>query len=466
MGERLRSPGQPPNQPAQRRFADDAERDAVILSARDIRVAQEAIALAQEDRAAGREPASREPASHEPASHEPADPDLPRRRPDRPASRPDRPASAPGRPASTPDQPASAPDQPHPARDPAHAAPDQATRPPGPAPAEPSTAAGHPPSWGTVLATTIRLWWQRHRLPGAASPRWRVVTVVVLAAVVLAAAALGVALSRGSGHSTASSASQGARGQAAGAAALKTAAAARTAAARWLVQQAAAGAIVSCDPQMCAAAQQAGLPVGRLQVLGTGTSGPLSSDLLVATAAVRQEFGARLAGVYAPDVLASFGTGSAQVAIRVVAPDGAAAYTASLRADQVARVSAGKQLLRNPRIHASAAALQALADGQVDTRLLTVFAALATLHSVRVLGFAAVPFGASPGLPLRTAYLAPAGLGTRQQPDSVPVLASFLRAQLPPYRPAIITDFRLPSGGLALRVEFAAPSPLGLLGKS
>ena len=202
------------------------------------------------------------------------------------------------------------------------------------------------------------------------------------------------------------------------------------------------------------------------QVLGTGASGPLSSDLLVATAAVRQEFGTRLASVYAPDVLASFGTGSDQVAIRVVAPDGAAAYTTSLRADQAARVSAGKQLLRNPRIHASTGALPALANGQVDARLLTVLAGLATQHSVRVLGFAAAPAGASPGLPLRTADLAPAGPGTRQQPNSVPSLASFLRAQLPPYRPATITQFRLPGGGAALRVEFAAPSPLGLLGKS
>jgi hypothetical protein len=201
-------------------------------------------------------------------------------------------------------------------------------------------------------------------------------------------------------------------------------------------------------------------------VLGTGTSGPLSSDLLLATAAVRQEFGARLASVYAPDVLASFGTGSVQVAIRVVAPDGAAAYAASLRADQAARVSAGKQLLRNPRIHAANRALPALANGQVDARLLTVFAALATLHSVRVLGFAVAPAGASPGLPLRTATIAPAGPGTRQQPNSVASLASFLRAQLPPYRPATITQVRLPGGGSALRVEFAAPSPLGLLGKS
>ena len=48
----------------------------------------------------------------------------------------------------------------------------------------------------------------------------------------------------------------------------------------------------------------------------------------------------------------------------------------------------------------------------------------------------------------------------------MPSLASFLRAQLAPYRPARITEFRLPGGGSALRVEFAAPSPLGLLGKS
>jgi hypothetical protein len=406
----------------------------VILSAQDIRVAQEAITLAREDRAAGREPASREP----------ADPDQPR---------------------STPDQPHSATDQQPQAHDLADTAADQPSGPPELTAARPPTGTSSPPSWGTVLATTIRLWWQRHR-PGAASPRWRVVAVLVLAAVVLAGAALGVALSRGNGHSTASSAGQGARGQATGAGALKTAAAARAAAARWLAQQAASDAIVSCDPQMCAAAQQAGLPASQLQVLGTGTSGPLSSDLLMATAAVRQEFGARLASVYAPDVLASFGTGSVQVAIRVVAPDGAAAYAASLRADQAARVSAGKQLLRNPRIHAANAALPALANGQVDARLLTVFAALATLHSVRVLGFTPAPLGASPGLPLRTATIAPAGPGTRQQPNSVASLASFLRAQLPPYHPATITQFRLPGGGSALRVEFAAPSPLGLLGKS
>jgi len=338
-------------------------------------------------------------------------------------------------------------------------------RPEPPAPPPPARADDDVPSWGTVLATTIRLWWQR-RFRGA-GPRWRVLTVLVLAAVLLAAAALGVTLSRGGGHPAArasgGAASPGAGGQAA---ALRAAAAARTAAASWIVQQVAPDAIVACDPQMCAVLQRAGVPAGRLQPLGAGQAGPLSSDVLVATAAVRQEFGARLAGVYAPDVLASFGTGSAQVAIRVIAPDGAAAYVTGLRSDQAARVSAGKQLLRNPRIHAATVALPALANGQADARLLTVFAALATLHSVRVLGFAAAPAGASPGLPLRTAYLAPAGPGTRQQPNSLQSLASFLRAQLPPYRAASITQVRMPGGSPALRVEFAAPSPLGLLGKS
>jgi hypothetical protein len=396
------SPGQLPKRRAPRRFADDAARDTVILSADDIKVAQEALMLARTDR---------EPSPGQPAGKEPS-----------------------------------------PAR------PEPAAVPP------PARADDDIPSWGTVLATTIRLWWQRR--VRAASPRWRVLAVLVLAAVLLAAAALGVTLSRG--HGTAGAAQPGtgpgARAQSAGAA-LRAAATARTAAASWLVQQVAPGAIVACDPQMCAAALQAGLPAARLLVLGTGTAGPLSSDVLVATAAVRQEFGARLARVYAPDVLASFGTGSAQVAIRVVAPDGAAAYAASLRADQAARVSAGKQLLRNPRIHAAPRALPGLANGLVDARLLTVFAALATLHSVRVLDFAAPPAGLSPGLPLRTADIAPDGPGTRAEPNSIGSLASFLRAQLPPYRPATITEVRL-SGRPALRIEFAAPSPLGLLGKS
>ena len=63
--------------------------------------------------------------------------------------------------------------------------------------------------------------------------------------------------------------------------------------------------------------------------------------MVLATAAVRGMFGSRLADVYAPDVLASFGTGQARVDVRIVAPDGALAYRASLTADVAARQAAG-----------------------------------------------------------------------------------------------------------------------------
>ena len=97
------------------------------------------------------------------------------------------------------------------------------------------------------------------------------------------------------------------------------------------------------------------IPAARLLPLGGSNPAPLGSDLIVSTAAVRSEFGARLASVYAPVVLASFGTGSAQTAVRVVASDGGAAYLRGLRTDVAARATAGRQLLQNPRLHASGA---------------------------------------------------------------------------------------------------------------
>ena len=222
---------------------------------------------------------------------------------------------------------------------------------------------------------------------------------------------------------------------------------------------------MSCDPQMCAVLEAHGVPAARLLPLGGSNPDPLGSDLIVSTAAVRSEFGARLASVYAPAVLASFGTGSAQTAVRVVASDGGAAYLRGLRTDVAARAAAGRQLLQNPRLHTSATARRALAAGQVDSRLLTVFAALATMYRVQVVDFPAPAPGASPGMPLRAADIAPAGPGTRHRPNTMASLARYLRNQLTPYRPERITVVRLASGRPVLRVEYGAPSPLGLLGK-
>ena len=79
--------------------------------------------------------------------------------------------------------------------------------------------------------------------------------------------------------------------------------------------------------------------------------------------------------------------------------------------------------------------------------------------------FRAAANGATPGMPLRAADIAPAGTGTRHRPDTMASLALFLRNQLSPFRPASIVIVRLASGRPVLRVEYGAPSPLGLLGK-
>jgi hypothetical protein len=315
----------------------------------------------------------------------------------------------------------------------------------------------------------VRLWLQRH---WPARARWRVLTVLVLAAVLFGAGAITIALTHspaGSGQprttQAGKSGTQAGHGATPTSAAIRAAATARTAAAGWIAGQVSRDAIVSCDPQMCAVLEAHAVAAARLLPLGGVNPDPLGSDLIVSTAAVRSEFGARLASVYAPVVLASFGTGAAQTAVRVVAPDGGATYLRALRTDVAARAGAGRELLQNPRLHVSAVARRALAAGRVDSRLLTVFAALATLHTVQVVDFAAPDPGASAGLPLRTADIAPAGPGTRHRPNTMASLSRYLRNQLTPYQPEHITVVRLASGRPALRVEYGAPSPLGLLGK-
>ncbi|HEX5294327.1 MAG TPA: hypothetical protein VFX25_36100, partial [Streptosporangiaceae bacterium] len=202
------------------------------------------------------------------------------------------------------------------------------------------------------------------------------------------------------------------------------------------------------------------VPAGNLLVIGaTGQSDPLGSDIVVATAAVRGTLGARLAQVYAPLVLAQFGTGSARIEIRVTAPDGTAAYLRALRADRAARASAGRQLLANRRLSEGPGPERALADGQVDARLLTTIAALTAVRRLRIVAFAASGPGADPRVPLPSAEIAAPGTGA-----ALSEVAAFLRAQRSPYLAAVISPARLPSGRQVLRVAFGEPGPVGLLG--
>ena len=229
--------------------------------------------------------------------------------------------------------------------------------------------------------------------------------------------------------------------------------------ASWIAGQVAASAIVACDPAMCAALHADGLPATRLLVLGTATADPLGSDVVVATLAVRNQFGTRLQSVYAPVVIASFGTGAGRIDIRAIAPDGTAAYETALGADRRSRISAGSQLLRNPRIIVAADARNALSAGDVDPRLLMMLAALADQQQVRITAFGDPSPGASPVVPLRSVEIAALGPGAEAE-ASLRSMLSFIDAQRQPFQPlqaALV-------GSSALTVEYAAPSPLGLLG--
>jgi hypothetical protein len=206
------------------------------------------------------------------------------------------------------------------------------------------------------------------------------------------------------------------------------------------------------------------VPAGRLLVLSPSQADPLGSDVIVATQAVRSQFGARLAGVYAPVTLASFGTGPARIDIRAVAADGATAYQAQLAADEAARRAAGAQLLRNHRIVASAAARAALAAGEVDARLLVALPALAAMYPVDIISFGVASHGASAGLPLRSADITGAAVPGGHQPASLATLTAFLRAQRTPYLPSSLEIVRISPQQSVLRVGYPVPSPLGLLG--
>jgi len=309
------------------------------------------------------------------------------------------------------------------------------------------------PSWGRVVGTTLRLWVARRRT------WWRVLAVLIVVLVVFAAGGLTVALLRGSRSGTAAGGGSTASGPP-GLAQVQAAATARQQAATWVAAQVSHSAMVSCDPAMCAALEARGFPAGDLLTLGSAASDPLGSAVIVSTAAVRSEFGSRLTSVYAPTVIATFGSGSARIDIRPYAAGGAAAYLTALRADQVVRQDLGRVLLHNSRVTATPAARAQLAAGQVDTRLLAILATLTHQDAVRIVAFGDSAPGVSPGMPLRTVDLAsPPGAASTYLPS---VLA-LLHAQQAPYLPNSTTLARLANGLQIARIEFAAPSPLGLL---
>ncbi|HTQ92687.1 MAG TPA: hypothetical protein VMK84_24655 [Streptosporangiaceae bacterium] len=303
------------------------------------------------------------------------------------------------------------------------------------------------PSWGRVLATTVSLWTGR-RVARLRHPRM----ALFLAICVVAAAAAVASVLQFTGTSP-RTASPARPHQVRPAWALGAAGAVRTQAAAWVSGQVSSAETVGCDPLMCAALRAHGVAASRLLPMGPTASG---AGVLVASLSAGDQ-------QVAPVLLASFGSGASVVEVRTAPPGGSAAYQRVVQADLAARQSAGTQLLHSRRIGVGAVAAGQLQAGEVDTRLLIMLAMLASQHPWQVVAFG----GGSPGVPLAQA---PFRQVTITGPDAGALAASLalVRAQRTPYQPAQAVIVRLPGGQaaqgqLALRIDFAAPSPPGLL---
>jgi hypothetical protein len=249
------------------------------------------------------------------------------------------------------------------------------------------------------------------------------------------------------------------------AAQLRQQAAVRDRAAVWIARQVSRNVTVSCDQAMCRALSSHGFPARDLLVLGPTSAEPGHSDVVVETAVVQGLFGSSLATAWAPDVLASFGSGAAAVTVRVVARHGAASYQAALRADQADRKTAGAALLGDHRITMSAAARRQLAAGQVDARLILAIASLAAARPIDIVQFGDPGPGADPSIPLRYADLAEDDQAAHlNRAVYVQAMRAALDKLTGPYRPASTVTMARAGEPVVLRVEFTAPSPLGLLG--
>jgi hypothetical protein len=369
----------------------------------------------------------------------------------------DPPASQSLPPADRPKPGAPKPDTPRPDT-PRPGAPDPAT----PAPAAPKAASPKQPSWPQVIATTLRLWLQRRSTGRPGARRRAAIFGVVI--IVFAAGGLTFALAQRQ-PAAAPGPARSVRPSQLSPGAVAAATANRQTAAAWVAAQVSHSVVVSCDPVMCAALQSDGFPAGDLLSVTAAANDPLGSAVVVSTTALRNQFGSRLPDVYAPVVLATFGTGEARVDIRVEAPDGGQAYLVTQRADQLARQASGQQLLTNKNLRVSAAAGDEIAAGNLDTRLLITLATLAAqVHRVNVIAVGDSGPGASAGVPLRmleiSTLVAPGHPG--QNASYLKAVLAFLKAQRPPFLASVSV---LRQGGDSIvQVEFAAPSPLGLLG--
>ena len=236
---------------------------------------------------------------------------------------------------------------------------------------------------------------------------------------------------------------------------------ARKQAVTWILGQVSRAAIVSCDPQVCTDLVNAGFPSANLLTLGPTSNDPLGSTLVVATAPIRAQYGSRLASVYAPAIIASFGSGTARIDIRLVYPGGTARYGTLERTALRARKAADAQLLTNSQIAASATARAQLLSGDVDPRLPQLLAIMAQSHPVYIVDFINQSPGGGPASLLRSMDLATVDSTAHlTRAAYLGWMQAFIDAQRAQYLPASVQQVTLHTGQTVLRIGYAAPSPL------
>jgi hypothetical protein len=299
----------------------------------------------------------------------------------------------------------------------------------------------------------VRLWLQRHHRYPVGRRRSLVFALSALVAMALGAGVT-LALTQRGPESAVPPPSK----PVPGANALQVAAADRHQAAVWIVQQVASSVLVGCDPEMCNELQQAGLPAGQIWEVQPSAPDPLGGLLIVATPVIRDQFGTRLASMYAPLMIASFGSGAARVDVRYLPPGGTRGFESQLAADQKSRIAAGEQLLSNKHVQASAAARRALMAGQVDPRLLVTLSALAHQWPLDLVAFDDPSPGVSSDVPLRGAEIGAAASA------GLPAMVTFLSAQQSQYAPAVARITQGENGQPVVTVRYDAPGPMGLGG--
>jgi hypothetical protein len=369
-------------------------------------------------------------------------------------------------------------------------------------PVQPTRAPDDAPWWADTPAPepgptpgTIGWLWPEETAKGGGGggggPRWRLprrwgyraVTLVTLAAGVLVGAGLflGIALHStliaGGAHGKSSptatvqpTAGQDATpstapGPAAGSGANAAAVAAdRALAASWIEAQVAEGTVVACDAQMCAALTASGFPAAQEVQLGLNSQSLSNATLVVMTPTLQMLFSTvnpSLGNEVTSAVLASFG----QVSVQMIWQGGAAAYQTALSQDVQARIQLGEQLLNSGLLTVSPSAQSEIAAGEVDPRLLLALQSLVDQQPIDVLGFTDSGPGAGPGIPLRAVDLSTTdpngGMSSSAYLQGV-VQVLRTHATFPPYQK--VSRVTMPDGQTAIQVQYAAPSPLGLLG--